>query len=46
VLADRRLAQAETRGGLGETSGLGDRQESLKQDGIQHGVFHHDTRLQ
>jgi hypothetical protein len=37
VLADRRLAQAEALGGPGETPGLGDRQESLKQDGIQHG---------
>jgi hypothetical protein len=37
VLADRRLAQAEALGGPGETSGLGDREEGLKQDGIQHG---------
>src|SRR6202011_1960606 len=36
VLADRRLAQAEALGGPGETPGLGDRQESLKQDGIKH----------
>jgi hypothetical protein len=37
VLADRRLAQAEALGGPGETPSLGYRQESLKQDGIQHG---------
>ena len=37
VLADRRLAQAEPLGGPGETPGLGNRQESLKQDGIEHG---------
>jgi hypothetical protein len=34
VLADRRLAQTESLGGPGETPGLGNRQESLKQDGI------------
>jgi hypothetical protein len=39
VLAYRRLAQAEPLGGPGETPGLGDRQESLKQDGIQHGFI-------
>ena len=37
VLADRRLAQAQPLGGPGEIPGLGNRQESLKQDGIQHG---------
>jgi hypothetical protein len=34
VLADRRLAQAEPLGGPGEIPGLGNCQESLKQDGI------------
>jgi hypothetical protein len=37
VLADGRLAQAESLSGPGETPGLGNGQESLKQDGIQHG---------
>jgi hypothetical protein len=37
VLADRRLAQAQALGGPGETSGLDDREEGLKQDRIQHG---------
>ena len=51
VLADRRLAQAEPLGGPGETPGLRDRQEGLKQDGIQHGfasggLCHHNLRLQ
>jgi hypothetical protein len=36
VLADSRLAQAETFGGLGEAPGLGDRKESPKQDGFEH----------
>jgi len=48
MLADRRLAQAEALGGPGETPGLGDRQESLKQDGIQHGsiitIFDYSNR--
>jgi len=39
VLADRRLPQAEALGGPGETPGLGDRQEGLKQDRIQHGFL-------
>ena len=34
VLADSRLAQTETFGGLGEAPGLGDRQKGLKQDGF------------
>ena len=46
VLADRRLAQAKPLGGLGETPGLGDRQESLKQDGIEHHLFITNIRLQ
>jgi hypothetical protein len=36
VLADSRLAQAETFGGLGEAPGLGDRKESPKQAGFEH----------
>jgi hypothetical protein len=32
VLADSRLAQAETFGGLSEAAGLGDPKECLKQD--------------
>ena len=37
VLAHRRLAQTEALGGPGETPGLRDRKESLKQDRIEHG---------
>jgi hypothetical protein len=36
VLADSRLAQAETFGGPGEAPGLGDRQKGLKQEGFEH----------
>src|SRR5580704_11262531 len=36
VLANGRLAQAETFGGLGEAAGLGDRKEGLKQGGFEH----------
>jgi hypothetical protein len=38
VLADGRLAQAEALGSPGETPGLRDREESLKQDRIEHGL--------
>jgi len=47
VLADGRLAQAEALGRPGEIPRLGDRQKSLKQNGIQHeSHHHHDIRLQ
>ena len=44
VLTDGRLTEAKTLGCLGETPGLGDGQERLKQNRIEHG--YHEMRLQ